>query len=182
MKRRGLAILLLATWVGLLIDLIWLAPSRLPSSLELFVRAAAFDRRTFDPSVIGLFYATGIVVTLHASLVWAEDYASTPHPVVLVILGYAFGSLFFLPYYAWRRAGQKRPSVRPWPASPFIRGVLVLELAAACAYAIVAGSFANLWSEVSGRWFSHFLLLDFITLVALLILLRAGKLTRGAVS
>jgi hypothetical protein len=163
-------------WVLMLVDLLWLAPSRLPSSLDLFVRAVLFDRRTFDPALIGLFYATGILVTLHASLVWAEEYDTKPHPIALLPIGYAFGSLFFLPYYAWRRAGQKRPSVRPWLAAPVTRWVLGLELLVAGGYAIVAGRFASLWTEVTGRWFSHFLLMDFFVLLLLLLALRAGKL------
>jgi hypothetical protein len=165
----------------MLVDLIWLAPSRLPSSLELFVRAAVFDRGTFDPALIGLFYATGVVVTLHASLVWAEEYDSQPHPIALVLLGYALGSLFFLPWYAWRRAGQKR-TTRPWPAAPMTRWILGLELAAALGYAVVAGRFANLWTEVSERRFSHFLLADFVVLSMLLIALRAGKLAPRTVA
>jgi hypothetical protein len=175
-KRPILVALLMAAWVFMLIDLVWLAPSRLPSSLDLFVRAVVFDRRTFDPALIGLFYATGALVTLHASLVWAEEYDSQPHPIALVLIGYAFGSLFFLPYYAWRRAGQRRSGVRPWPAAPVTRWIIGLELLAAGGYAIVAGRFANLWTEVSGRWFSHFLLLDFVVLSLLLVALRAGKL------
>ena len=176
MKRPAVVALLVAAWVFMLVDLLWLAPSRLPSSLDLFVRALTFDRRTFDPALIGLFYATGIVVTLHASFVWAEEYESSPHPIALVLIGYAFGSLFFLPWYAWRRAGQRRPSARPWPAEPVVRWILGLELLGAIGYAIVAGRFANLWTEVTERWFSHFLLVDFLILVVLLLALRAGKL------
>jgi hypothetical protein len=175
-KRPILVALLIATWLAMLVDVVWLAPSRLPSSLDLFVRALVFDRRTFDPALIGLFYATGILVTLHASLVWAEEYDSQPHPIALVLIGYAFGSLFFLPYYAWRRAGRRRPSPRPWPAAPVTRWILGLELLAAGGYAMVAGHFANLWTEVTGRWFSHFLFLDFCILLLLLLALRAGKL------
>jgi hypothetical protein len=175
-KRPVLVALLIATWVLMLIDLLWLAPSRLPSSLDLFVRAALFDRRTFDPALIGLFYATGVLVTLHASLVWAEEYESKPHPIALVLIGYALGSLFFLPYYAFRRSGSPRPSGRPWPAAPVIRWILGLELLVAGGYAIVAGRFANLWTEVTERWFSHFLLMDFVVLFLLLLALRAGKL------
>jgi hypothetical protein len=176
MKRPLLVALLIGTWGVMLVDLIWLAPSRLPSSLDLFVRAAAFDRSTFDPAMIGLFYATGILVTLHASLVWAEDHETKPHPLALVLLGYAFGCLFFLPYYAFRRAGQRRNDPRPWPARPIIRWILLFELLVAGGYAIVAGHAASLWNEVSGRWFSHFLLLDFCILLLLLIAQRAGKL------
>jgi hypothetical protein len=175
-KRPALVALLIAVWAFMLVDLVWLAPSRLPSSLDLFVRALTFDRRTFDPALIGLFYATGSLVTLHASLVWAEEYDSKPHPLLLVLIGYAFGSLFFLPYYAWRRAGQRRPGPRPWPAAPVTRWILALELLAAGGYAIVAGRFANLRNEVTGRWFSHFLLMDFVVLSLLLLALRAGKL------
>jgi hypothetical protein len=176
-KRPALVVLLMAAWVLMLVDLLWLAPSRLPSSLDLFVRAVVFDRRTFDPSLIGLFYATGILVTMHASLVWAEQYDSKPHPIALALIGYAFGSLFFLPYYAWRRAGRKRPSARPWPAAPITRWILVLELLAAGGYALVAGHLGNLWTEFTERRFSHFLLVDFVVLFLLLLALRGGLLS-----
>jgi hypothetical protein len=170
------AALLTVVWVAMLVDLAWLAPHRLPSPLALYVRAVVFDRGTFDPALIGLFYATGALVTLHASLVWAEEYETRPHPIAIVLIGYAFGSLFFLPWYAWRRAGQKRLGARPWAAAPVTRWVLGFELLVAGGYAIVAGRFANLWTEVTGRWFSHFLAIDFCVLLLLLVALRAKKL------
>jgi hypothetical protein len=171
-------VLLTAVWMLFVGDLLWLAPSRLPSPLQLFVRAVVFDTSTFDPSILGLFYATGVVVTLHASFVWAEEYESRPHPIALVLLGNALGSVFFLPFYAWRRTGPKREGPPPWPASKALRWILVLELAAALAYASIAGSFAALRAEVTGRWFSHYLVIDFVVLSLLLLVHARGRARR----
>jgi hypothetical protein len=175
MNRGARVWLLMVPWALLVIDLLLLAPSARPSSLDLFVRAAMFNLSTFDPALIALFYATGIVVTLHASLVWAEPHESRPHPLALLLVGYALGSVFFLPYYAFRRRALPRAR-SPWPASPILRWILVFELVCAAGYGIAAGSVAELWAEITERWFSHYLALDFVILVVLLIALRAGKL------
>jgi len=167
--------LLWLAWIGLVVDTIFFAPSALPSPLDLGWRLTAFQWG--EPSLVALWYATGIVLFLHATCLLAEEPLSFPHPLWMLVLSPIFGSLVTLPYYALRRPDPRRAAWR-WPFAA-LRAVLIAELIGFALYGAIAGDLRALWHEVGARRFSHFLLADFALLSAQLALLASGALTPG---
>jgi hypothetical protein len=164
--------LLLLIWLMLIVDAVFLAPSELPSSLEMGWRLVVFDWP--EPGLIALYYATGILLFLHASFLLSETRYSQPHALPVLLLSPLFGSFIMLPFYALRRLGPARvPRRLPWRV---LRYVLLGELLAAALYAVLAGNLGALGHDITHRRFSHVLLVDFVLLSGLLLLLSAGKL------
>jgi hypothetical protein len=158
---------LLAAWIAFLADVV-LAPSSLPSTLDMATRLTVFDWP--EPSLVALWYATGSVIFLHTTYYASERPQAKPHPLLVLPLAIVFGSAAMLPYYAWRRPDPAREPWRlPWRA---LRTVLVLELVAALAYGLARGDLSALWTEVTQRRFSHVLAVDFAMLSVLLIARR----------
>jgi hypothetical protein len=169
MIRRAL----LPVWAALLVHTILFAPSSLPSDvLEMTRRLTLFDGP--DPALCALWYVTGIMLFLHATIYMAERPQHRPHPLPVLLMSPLLGSLVLLPYYALRRRDASRQPWR-WPWR-LLRAVLLAELVGFSLYGLIAGDPGALWVEVTHRRFSHFLLIDCAILVALLPPLVAGRL------
>ncbi len=176
LTSRAVRFALVVTWLAFLVDTIFLAPSTLPSPLDLAWRLTLFDWP--EPALISLWYCTGVVLFLHPTFTMAESPQSRPRGSTLLLPGVLFGSLLLLPYYAFRRVAPDHAPWR-WPWR-LLRGILLVELLGFAAYGIIGGNFAALWREVTERRFSHFLFLDFLLLSALLVALARGKLVPRA--
>lgn len=167
---RALLLSLLALF---LLETLFLAPAALPTDLlGLSLRLTRFDWP--EPALCGLWYATGVLLFLHATYYFSERPQHAPHPLLVLVLSPIFGSLLLLPYYAFRRPAPAREPWRlPWS---LLRAVLFVELAGFLLYGIIAGDPSALWLEITQRQFSHFLVIDFVILAATLPLLVTGRL------
>jgi hypothetical protein len=164
--------LLILIWLMLIADTVFFAPSELPSPLEMGWRLVVFDWP--EPGLVALYYATGIILFMHAAFLLAETRQSKPHALPVLLVSPLFGSFIMLPFYALRRRGPARvPSRLPWR---LLRYLLLGELVAAALYATLVGNLGALWHDITHRRFSHVLLVDFVLLSLLLLLLIAGKL------
>lgn len=167
--------LLLAIWALFIVETLLLGPSALPSDLLGMSRQLTLFAWP-EPALCGLWYATGVLLFLHATYYFSERPQHTPHPLLVLLLSPLFGSAVLLPYYAFRRPAPARAPWR-WPWK-LLRYVLLIELAGFTLYGIVLGDLSALWREIAQRKFSHFLFVDFVTLAALLPLLATGKLAK----
>ena len=164
--------LLLVPWVAFLLFASLLAPSRLESDvLEMSKRLTLFDGP--DAALCGLWYATGTLLFIHATYYFAERPQHRPHPLLVLAASALFGALLLLPYYALRTP---HPTREPW-AWPWrlLRVVLLVELIGFVLYGVIAGDLHALWYEVTYRRFSSFLLVDSVTLLALLAFARSAR-------
>jgi hypothetical protein len=171
---RRVRALLLSAWALFIVVTLFLGPSALPSDLlDMSRRLTLFDWP--EPVLTGLWYATGVLLFLHATYYLSERPQHAPHPLPVLILSPLFGSLLLLPYYALRRPA---PARQPWPWPwKLLRYVLIAELVGFLLFGIIAGDLATLWREIAQRRFSYFLFVDFLTLAALLAPVVGGKLS-----
>ncbi|MEP6862239.1 MAG: hypothetical protein ABJE66_16565 [Deltaproteobacteria bacterium] len=167
--------LLVVPWIAFLLFAILFAPSKLDSDvLEMSKRLTLFDWP--EPALCGLWYATGTLLFIHATYYFAERPQHRPHPVLVLVASPWLGALLLLPYYALRRPDPTRePWGWPWR---LLRGVLVVELVGFVLYGLIAGNLEALWSEVTHRRFSSFLLVDSVTLLALLTFARSAGVSQ----